>query len=246
MEWRDEGIVLAARPHGETAAILDLFTRAHGRHMGVVNGGVGRRMRPLLQPGNQVAASWRARLEGHMGTYALEPVRARAGDVLSDPLRLAALSSLCALCAFALPEREPLAAFQSRTEALADAIADGAGWLRDYPLWELALLETAGFALDLSACAATGGANDLSFVSPRSGRAVSRAGAGRWADRLLPLPEVLLGGEATLAGVRDALRTTGHFLETRLAPSVGERPLPAARGRLLSILDRELQAGRSG
>ena len=238
IEWRDEGVVLAARPHGETAAILELFTRAHGRHLGVVHGGRSRKVAPMLQPGNQLSATWRARIEGHLGGFAVEPVRVRAGDVMGDPLRLAALSSMAALAAFALPEREALPDFQARTEGLADALAEGAGWLRDYVFWEMALLEVSGLALDLSACAAGGGANDLAYVSPRTGRAVSRAGAGDWADRLLPLPEVMLGGAATLEGVREALAVTGHFLETRLAPSLGERPLPAARARLTDELRR--------
>jgi DNA repair protein RecO (recombination protein O) len=201
-------------------------------------------MRPVLQPGNRVQVSWRARLESHMGSFSVEPLRARAGDVLADPLRLAALSSVCALCAFALPEREAMPLLQVRTEALADAIADGAGWLRDYPLWELALLEATGFALDLTVCAATGATDGLLYVSPRTGRAVSAAGAGGYEDRLLPLPPVLLGGEATLGGVREALRTTGHFIDTRLAPALGDRPPPSARGRFLSLLAREDQ--RSG
>ncbi|UWQ22899.1 DNA repair protein RecO [Jannaschia sp. W003] len=239
MEWRDEGIVLAVRPHGETAAILELFTRGHGRHAGVVHGGRSRKVAPMLQPGNQLSARWRARLEDHMGGFAVEPVRARAGAVLGDPLRLSALSSLCALAAFVLPEREALPEFQARTETLADAIVSGEGWLPDYVAWEMALLEVGGMRLDLSACAAGGGANDLAFVSPRTGRAVSRAGAGEWADRLLPLPDMLLGGPATLEGVLAALRLTGFFLAERLAPSLGNRPLPAARQRLLDALGRE-------
>ena len=238
MDWRDEGIVLAVRPHGETAAILELFTRHHGRHLGVVHGGRSRRKAPMLQPGNQLDAAWRARLEGHLGGYAVEPVRVRAGAVLGDPLRLAALSSLCALCAALLPEREPLPDFQARTESLADAVAEGEGWLADYPFWEMALLEVAGFRLDLATCAAGGDAADLAFVSPRTGRAVSRAGAGDWADRLLPLPAMLAGAPPTLEGVVAALELTGFFLRERLAPSLGERPLPAARTRFVDALRR--------
>ncbi|KIT16516.1 DNA repair protein RecO [Jannaschia aquimarina] len=238
MEWRDEGIVLAVRRHGETSAIVELLTDAHGRHLGVVHGGTSRRMRPVLQPGNRVQAVWRARLESHLGSYSVEALRTRAGDVLADPLRLAGLASLCALSGWALPEREAVAEFAARTEALAEAVADGAGWLRDYVFWEMALLEIAGFRLDLSACAAGGGANDLAYVSPRTGRAVSRSGAGQWADRLLPLPEMLIGGTATLDGVRAALDLTGFFLRERVAPAL-ERPLPAARDRLIMALARE-------
>ena len=237
MDWRDEGMILGVRPHGETAAILDLLTRERGRWAAVVHGGVSRRMKPVLQPGNQVSAAWRARLEGHMGSVSVELSKGRTGVVMGDPLRLAALSAVCALASWALPEREAMPDFSARTEALADAIADGTGWLRDYALWELALLDAAGFTLDLSTCAA-GGAGALAYVSPRSGRAVSVGGAAGYEDRLLPLPAVLLGGAATLEGVRAALATTGHFLEGRMAPAI-DRPVPAARARFLRQLARE-------
>ncbi|WP_308915463.1 DNA repair protein RecO [Jannaschia sp. LMIT008] len=240
MEWRDEGTILAVRPHGETAAIAEVLTRDHGRHLGIVHGGRSRTRTPILQPGNAVAVTWRARLDVHMGSLAVEPLRLRAGSVLSDPLRLDALSSVCAVASFVLPEREPVAAFHERTESLCDAIVAGEGWLHDYAFWELALLEVSGLRLDLSACAVTGAeAPDLSYVSPRTGRAVSRRGAGDWADRLLPLPRMLVGGPTTLADVIAALDLTGHFLEHRLAPSLGDRPLPAARGRFVEAVRRE-------
>jgi DNA repair protein RecO (recombination protein O) len=238
IEWRDRGLVLAVRPHAETTVILELLTAEHGRHLGIVHGGRSRRRTPILQPGNAVDATWRARIEQHLGTYAVEPLRTRAGDVLGDPLRLAALTALCALAAFTLPEREPVPAFHARSEALADALADGEGWLRDYVFWEMALLEEAGIGLDLAACAAGGPDDDLAFVSPRTGRAVSRAGAGAWADRLLPLPAMMLGGPATPEGALDALSVTGYFLETRLAPALGDRTLPGARARLVDALRR--------
>lgn len=239
MEWRDEGIVLSARPHGETSVILELLTRDHGRHLGVVHGGVSRKKAPMLQPGNQLDAAWRARLDAHLGTFTVELKRSRAASILSDPLRLAALMSCCALASFALPEREGLGDFQRRTEALCDAISDGQGWLTDYVQWEMALLEATGFRLDLSACAVSGGANDLAYVSPRTGRAVSRAGAGEWASKLLKLPEMMIGGMPTIDGVVEALAVTGHFLEQKLAPSLGNRPLPPARARLLRALEAE-------
>lgn len=236
IQWRDEGLVLAVRPHGETAVILELLTRLHGRHLGVVHGGRSRKVAPLLQPGNQLTATWKARLDAHLGSFAVEPLRGRAGDVLADPLRLAALSALCALASFSLPEREAVPDFAARTEALADAIVSGEGWLNDYVWWELALLEVTGFQLDLSECAAGGGTNDLAYVSPRTGRAVSRAKAGGWADKMLPLPDMLLGGPTTLSGVQGALKLTGFFLGERLAPSLGDRPLPPARQRLIEAL----------
>jgi DNA repair protein RecO (recombination protein O) len=238
IEWRDEGLVLAARPHGETAVILELLTRDHGRHLGVVHGGVSRRKAPMLQPGNQLDAVWKARLEDHLGTFTVELRRSRAAAVLGDPLRLAALTALTALCSFALPEREAARAFAARSEALCDALMEGEGWLPDYVRWEMALLEISGFRLDLSSCAAGGPADDLAYVSPRTGRAVSRTGAGDWASRLLPLPGWLIEGDPGLDGVVAALDLIGYFLEHWLAPSLGDRPLPAARGRFLEALRR--------
>lgn len=233
MDWTGEGILLSARPHGESAAIIEVLTEAHGRHLGVVRGGAGRRMAPVLQPGAQLALAWRARLESHIGAFTVEPLRARAAMVLADAERLAGLSSLCALAAFALPEREPQPRLYPLTVALADLIAGGADWFGPYLRWERALLEETGFGLDLSSCALTGAAEDLAYVSPRTGRAASRAAAGAWAERLLPLPQALLAEVAAdRAAMAAGLRTTGHFLAQVLAPALGARPLPAARDRL--------------
>ncbi|MBM2577193.1 DNA repair protein RecO [Jannaschia sp. Os4] len=240
MDWRDEGTVLAARPHGETAAIVDVLTPARGRWTAVVHGGISRRMKPVLLPGNRVSVAWRARLEGHMGSFALELVKGRAGVVMGDPLRLAALSSTCALTAYALPEREAVPSLATLTDELCDAIAANEGWLPGYVAFEVALLEAAGFGMDLSTCAA-GGQGALTHVSPRTGRAVSAGAAVGYEDRLLPLPEVLAGGEATLEGVAAALRTTGHFLE-RIAEQMG-RPVPAARDRFVRAVGREAKMG---
>ena len=220
--------------------ILELFTRAHGRHLGVVHGGVSRKKAPMMQPGNQLDAVWKARIDAHMGGWSVELTRSRAAGILGDPLRLAALSSVCALASFALPEREAMAAFQARTEELCDAIASGEGWLNDYVFWEMALLDATGFGLDLSACAVSGGANDLAFVSPRTGRAVGRSEAGEWASRLLELPAMLVGGMPTIEGVAAALALTGWFLENRLAPSLGDRPVPPARGRFVGAVRAEI------
>lgn len=238
MEWRDEGALLSVRQHGETSAIIEVFTAGHGRHAGVVRGGTSRRIAPVLQPGAQLALTWRARLHEHIGAFTVEPVRSRAAAVMADRRALAALGSVTALLAFALPEREPHPALYARTVALLDALASGADWPADYVRWELALLEELGFGLDLGRCAATGSTEDLAYVSPRSGGAVSRRGAGEWADRLLPLPPVLLGGPAAPGDLARALTTTGHFLDRWLVPALGDRPLPAARGRLVAALTR--------
>lgn len=241
IEWQDEGAVLTMRPHGETSAIVEVFTAAHGRHLGVVRGGAGRRMGPVLQSGTQVSVRWRARLEEHLGSFTVEPVRARAGALMGDRLGLAGLTAVTALLSFSLPERAAHPALYARSMTLLDLLAHGDAWPLAYLRWELALLEEMGFGLDLSRCAVTGGRDDLAYVSPKSGRAVSVEGAGDWADRLLPLPMCLLGqGPVRGDEIAEGLRTTGYFLEKWLAPALGDRPLPAARGRLVAVLARDL------
>lgn len=241
IEWREQGILLSARPHGESAAIAEVLTREHGRHLGVVRGGASRRMAPVLQPGAQLEVIWKARLEDHLGAFTVEPLKGRAAAVMGERLALAAMSAVLALSGFCLAERVRYAAFYDRTLALLDAIEQGVGWLPAYVAWEMALLADMGFGLDLTQCAVHGVNEELCFVSPKSGRAVSRQGAGEWADRLLPLPEVMRGGAADLAGVRAALQTTGFFLENRLAPSLGDRPLPKTRGRFVDLLSRRAE-----
>lgn len=239
MDWRDEGLLLSARPHGEGAAIIEVFTAAHGRHLGVVRGGASRRLAPILQPGAQLAVTWRARLDGHLGAFTVEPVRSRAA-VLDDPLALSGLGAICALLHLTLPERDPHPALYARTTALADAlVAGGEGWLGLYLRWELSLLDEIGFGLDLGSCAVTGARDGLAYVSPRSGRAVSAAGAGDWAPRLLPLPPVLMGqGPVSRVEAVQALSLTGHFLTRALEGRQPAAPLPEGRARLIARLMR--------
>lgn len=234
MEWRDQGALLAVRRHGESAAIIEVFTASHGRHAGVVRGGGSRRAAPVLQPGAQLDLTWRARLDEQIGVFTAEPLRSRA-SLMGDRRALAALYSVCALLIHALPEREAHPALYPATLALLDAL-EGGGWELAYLDWEVLLLEELGFGLDLSCCAVTGATEGLAYVSPRTGRAVSRAGAGNWAERLLPLPDCLQGGAADADGIAAGLRLTGHFLTRELG---GTRPLPEARARLLDLLRRD-------
>lgn len=241
MDWRDHGILLTVRRHGESSALIEVFTESHGRHAGLVRGGTSRRMAPHLQPGAQLDLAWSARLEDHLGTYKAEPLRSRAAIAMSSRLALAGLNAVCALLAFALPDREPHPDLYARSEALLDLLDAEDLWPLGYLRWELALLEDLGYGLDLSACAVTGATEGLAYVSPKTGRAVSAAGAGDWADRLLPLPPVMLGqGAAEDIEILTALRTTGYFLESKLAPALGSRPLPEARGRFLDALARRI------
>ena len=235
MEWRDEGILLSSRRHGESAAIIEVFTPARGRHAGVVRGGASRKLAPVLQPGAQLDVTWRARLEDHIGTYSVELLRSRAAASMGDRLSLAGLNAVLALLLFCLPEREAHERLYSKTTALLDLLGQPEIWPLAYLQWEMVLLDDMGFGLDLSECAVLGGtASDLSYVSPKTGRAVSRAGAGEWADRLLPLPPCLLGlGPAPDKDVAEALTVTGYFLQHSVAPELGHNPLPEARARFV-------------
>lgn len=237
MEWRDHGILLTMRRHGESAAIIDVFTEAHGRHAGVVRGGASRKIAPILQPGAQLDLLWRARLEDHIGSYQVEPLRSRAAAAMSGRMALAGLNAVTALLSFCLPEREEHGVLYKRSEQLLDLLGQNNVWPLAYLRWELALLDDLGFGLDLSCCAATGATDGLIYVSPKSGRAVSRDGAGQWADRMLPLPPVMQGkGDASDDEIVEALGTTGYFLKERLAPALGNKPLPEARARLVDVL----------
>ncbi len=241
MEWRDQGILLSAKPHGESSSIIEVFTPQRGRHAGVVRGGASRKIAPYLQPGAQLDLLWRARLEEHIGSFQVEPVRSRAAAALGDRLSLAGLNAVAALLSFCLPEREPHAGLYEETESLLDLLGQTEIWPLAYLRWEVRLLQDSGYALELDRCAVTGAVDGLCFVSPKSGRAVSREAAGTWADRLLPLPPVLRGqGEAPDAEVSEAFVTTGYFLKSHLARDLGHKPLPEARDRFVEAFRRTI------
>lgn len=239
MDWSGEGFVLGLRPHGETSGILEVMTPDQGRHAGLVRGAFGRKLSPVLMTGNQVLVHWRARAAEQLGTFTVEPLRARAAGLLGDRLALAALSSITSLISRALPEREPHPALYAATVTLIDSLATLPDWPILYLHWEKGLLGDLGFGLDLSACAVTGAREGLVYVSPRSGRAVTALGASGYEDRLLALPPALLTlkpapQDQILAG----LTLTGHFLNKGLSQGPDTRPLPEARSRLLDLLSR--------
>lgn len=247
MEWRDEGILLGSRPYGETSAIVDVLTATHGRHQGVVHGGQGRRLGSALQPGAQLSLEWRARLEDHLGTYRVEPMRSRAAALMEDRLALAAFNAMAALVMAFVPEREADADLYTATLELTDTLcARPPEWLGVYVAWEIRFLSTLGFGLDLTRCAATGLRHDLAYVSPRTGRAVCREAGAPYAGRLLPLaPFLVCEGPVNLAAVRSALGMTGYFLENRVCPAMEREALPEARHRLLHRLAPR-DEGRTG
>ena len=232
MQWSDEGFVLSVRRHGETSAIVNLLTHDHGRHVGLVRGGASSRQRGTLQSGNLVAATWRARLEEHLGTYTIEPIHAVAAGLLDKPGPLAALISVCALVEASLPERERHSQLFDDMSSLLSSL-DGPEWRAAYARWELSLLTEVGFGLDLSACAATGVNDDLIYVSPKSGRAVSASAGEPYRDRLLPLPRFLLGESATTPeDLVAGLHLTGYFIDRHILAPHG-RAMPDARTRLV-------------
>lgn len=241
MDWRDEGFLISARRHGESSAIAEYFTQGHGRHAGVIRGGASRRMAPLLQPGARFSIEWSARLEDHIGNFRVDPMRARTAEIMADRAALAALGAMTGLIAAALPERAAHPALYAQSLAVIAALGLTPDWPRLYALWELALLRDMGFGLDLSCCAVTGARTDLVYVSPKSGRAVSREAGTEWADRLLSLPPFFLGDDAELAppDLAAALSLTGHFLETRLAPTLARERLPEARARAVDAILRD-------
>jgi len=239
MDWSDEGVIVSLRGHGETSAIIEVLTATHGRHAGIVRGGASRRMKPVLQPGTQVAVRWHARLQEHLGSFQVEPLRART-RILSDRAALAGLGAVCALVRFAFPERMDLPVLYDATVDLIARMEADDNWAVHYALWEKTLLDGLGYGLDLSDCAVSGGIDDLIWVSPKSGRAVSGAAGAAWQHKLLPLPPFLRDAttQARGAEVMDALKTTGYFLERWLAPALGDKPLPVARARLIAALLR--------
>lgn len=237
MQWTDEGIVLSVKPHGETAAVVDLWTRAHGRHLGLVHGGRSRRLRPVLQAGNHVDATWKARLADQLGHMSIEMRRAFAAETLEDPTALMALSTITTLTRL-LPERDPHPNLYEITLFVFGFLNDATVWPALLVRWELALLEELGFGLDLSHCAATGSNDRLIYVSPKSGRAVSASAGEPYRDKLLVLPQFLTKQRSTPVTISDVhlgFALTGHFLEKRVLLPRGQT-LPQSRARLLAHL----------
>ena len=214
MEWHDEGLILGLRKHGETSVILEAMTPAHGRHLGLVRGGRSKRWQPLLQPGNSVELVWRARLDEHLGLYAVEVTKPRAAHLMASALALHGLNHLGALLRL-LAERDPHPALYETALLIADHLDDARITPATLVRFELAVLGELGFGLDLSSCAASGAREDLIYVSPKSGRAVSRTSGAPYHDRLLSLPDFLQDAEAfaSASQIIEGFRLTGYFLE---------------------------------
>ena len=238
MDWQDTGIIIGARRHGETSLILEVMTREHGRHLGLVKGGRSRRVQPLLQPGNSVTLTWRARLEEHLGFFAVETTRLRAAQFMAIPASLHALNLVAGHLRL-LAEREPHERLFEQAQDVLDGLDDPRRAPAEIVRFELALLAASGFGLDLASCAATGRCDDLIYVSPRSARAVCRTAGQPYHERLLTLPPFLQNPEAIhapLAELQAGFALTGYFLARDLFLPRG-LPLPAARETYLKLAD---------
>jgi DNA repair protein RecO (recombination protein O) len=244
MQWSDTGFVLGTRRHGESSLIVELLTRERGRHAGLVRSGQSPRRRALLQSGNEVAARWRGRLADQLGTLDCELIAPHAARFLDDPDRLAALNSAVALLLAALPEHEPHVDCHASFAALLQRLDAATDWPRAYVVWECELLASVGFGLDLARCAVTGTNEDLVYVSPRTGRAVSREIGAPYKDRLLPLPAFLWRPDmpTTPADIVAGLTLTGHFLRCHVLEPQGLR-MPKARERFFERMRRLAGAG---
>ena len=233
-------IVCAVRPHGEHGAIVRALTPDDGLLAGYVRGGRSRRLRPVLVPGNLVRAEYRARTAEQLPALTVELIESRA-MLIAEPLPAAAIDWATSLTAAALPEAQPYPALHLALDGVLGAIVaapSARGWTAALVRYELLLLASLGFGLDLSACVATGARGDLAFVSPRSGGAVSRGAGEPYRDRLLPLPPFLVqGGESGWGDLLDGLELTGHFVARDLLPGRAAEVL-AARERLLERLKR--------
>jgi DNA repair protein RecO (recombination protein O) len=245
MEWIDEGIVLGVKRHGETSIIVELMTRGHGRHLGLVRGGSGARMRGVLQAGNAVRATWRARLDEHLGNYLIEAANLRAAVFLDKAHALHGVTHLAALCRL-LAEREPHTAIYDAFQEILDRLDDAKAVAPLVARFELDFLAELGFGLDLAACAATGSKDDLVFVSPRSGRAVSRAAGEPYREKLMRLPVFLRHSEHDASAppepgdLLDAFTLTGFFLERHAFGPRGD-PVPEARAQFVTALMRDFE-----
>lgn len=242
MEWEDDAFVLSARSHGETGAIVELLTAERGKFVAHVAGGASRKMKPFLQAGAKVIARYRSRVSDQLGSVVLEPVGEGPAALFDDPLALAGLASAAAVAAGALPEREPHPGAYHALEALIGALAHPDIWPAVYVRFEAGLLQDLGFEMDFSRCTVTGSTDDLLYVSPRTGRAVSREAGEPYKDRLLALPLFLLSAQGGLreGDIRAGLDLTAHFLEQQVFGPMN-RPLPPAR---IWLIDRLSDAGR--
>ena len=242
MDWKDTGFFLSAKPYGEHAAIASVMTKNHGKRSGMIWNAKSKKMVSILTPGNQLSIRWRARLHELLGSFKVELEKQRSEIVFSGAMALNALTSICSLLDSLLPQFDPHRNLYTETVRLLDKINSTDKWLIDYLKWEILLLKEIGFGLDLEKCTVTNSNQNLMYISPKSGCAVSKEGAGEWASKLFPLPQSMVIGrlskqEDILAG----LEITGHFLKKGFHPHTGPSRLPDPRLRLEASIRKRLE-----
>ena len=241
MKWNDEGILLATKPYGENSHIVEVFTARHGRHLGMVRGLSLKRNIATFQPGTQLNLSWSARLNEHLGIFILDPTKIRVAGLIKNKLRLSGFNAMVSLILKTLPEREPLNEFYKKTILLLDSTESNENWVKLYLMWELFLLQELGYGLDLSRCVVTGKQKDLIYVSPKSGRAVSKTAGENWKDRLLRLPPFFNPSQNlysdSLGDICDGFELTGYFLIKLFRNSLDIKSLPKARERFFASIN---------
>ncbi len=238
MQWQDRAIILGIKRHGETSVIAEVMTRERGRHLGMVRSGRSRTMQPVLQPGNEVEVTWRARLDEHLGEFRIEPLTLRAARLMETATAVYGVQAMGALLRL-LPERDPHPHLFQALEVILDNLHNPADAGELFVRFELAVLNDLGFGLDLTECAATGARSDLAYVSPKSGRAVSRAAGAPWADKMLLLPPFLSGEEnraADLDSLNAAFRLTAFFLDRHVYEPRGVEAATAREGFVQAAL----------
>ena len=243
MEWRSVGILLATRKQGETSLIIDTFCPGHGRYLGVVKGGASRKLAPILQVGAQLDLTWKARLQDHLGSFKVELVRARTVHAMSDRILAAGLMSVSTILSRVLPERQAYDNFYRTTEDLLDLLNQPSIWPLAYLHWELELLTVLGYGLDLSKCAVSGSTENLRYVSPRTGRAISEQAAGEWVPKLLHLPSIILEGSGNSDSIIDGLKLTGYFLTKKVFNELSVRSPVSERQRFVDLLSQKASSG---
>lgn len=237
MKWRDQGILLGTTPFGETSVIVDALTCENGRMRAVLRGGQSRKFRPILQIGNILDITWRARLSEHMGSVQIDLVKSYP-EIMDNQITLCGIASMTAMLSVFLEDRDPQPEIYQTTLNLHSLLSEPDMWSVGYFFWELALLEELGFGLDVGKCVVTGETKDLRYISPKSGCAVSIQAAGEWANRLLPMPRIMSTHNKKMSDVFDGLQVLSYFWENKVSPGLNVQTLPTSRVRFLDIMQR--------
>ena len=243
MNWTDEGLLLSVNPHGEKSAIIQVLTRTKGLHAGIIQNAFSRKMSSTLQPGSQLHLNWSSRLEEHLGSYKVDLLKTRADIFLGNKLALDVFNSLSSLCISILAERDPMPEFYKITVKFLDQIVNQEKWEFLYLDWELQLLISIGYGLDLKKCVATGTTDNLFYISPKSGKAVCKEKGLKYDKKLLRFPDILKDkkkdNEFSRSELVIGLSVTGFFLKKWITYSLQNKQTMSIRQRLIDTLSNE-------